>query len=470
MKTPDEEVRDYGLRVKPVQPDHFIAGSGQITARFGAAELNPKKDWTKFAKIKELQNRFGFETMNCSNYATGFAVIAAAQIQGFIDFVQNSSERFTGVMTKTDPSGNDPHDVIEIIRTLCGLIEEEKLPWTKEDTWNEYYAPNPMDETLVALGQSLLKRYVIGHEWVIKPGSKLTPKQKETAILNMLGRAPVCVSVRAWEKDGDVYVKDIGAPDTHWVMLIRYDKKEKKMTVKEDGKLVQKTVVQMFPIVRDQYSPYEKKLAPEYDFGFAKAYFVKKNETGATPMEEDYLTKFLKWAKSKIDAFFKTKKPEDTLPLPPDLTNTIKPLPPMATRTRKLYDLAKSLLSMHLGLDKSIPWGVNCANAATHVLIKAGVKGLPAKGIAGTAALLSWLQSSSEFDEVDNPEPGDIIMSATGTGNGKCRGHVGIVGQHQIMSNNSETGLWDTQWTMDRWNDYYRAYGGILTRYFRLRG
>ena len=170
---------------------------------------------------------------------------------------------------------------------------------------------------------------------------------------------------------------------------------------------------------------------------------------------------------------FAVQEPVEPLPEPQiapvePLVEEVKEIP-MPTATEKLYDLSKSLLGTRLGRDKSIPWMVNCANACTDVLIRAGVKGLPPKGIAGTAALLSFLEDSTEFKEVDVYTPGAVIINATGTGNGKIRGHVGLAGYHTIMSNNSETGFWDDQWNWERWYNYYEKYGGINTRHFVMK-
>lgn len=140
---------------------------------------------------------------------------------------------------------------------------------------------------------------------------------------------------------------------------------------------------------------------------------------------------------------------------------------PMPTKTEQLYALSKSLIGTHLGKNTTIPWMVNCANACSDLLIRFGISGLPKKGIAGTAELLAFLEKSKDFKEVTAYEPGIIIISATGTGNGKIRGHVGCTGNNAIMSNCSETGKWDTRWNIARWNDYYHVYGGIPTRYFK---
>ena len=142
---------------------------------------------------------------------------------------------------------------------------------------------------------------------------------------------------------------------------------------------------------------------------------------------------------------------------------------PIPTKTDGLYALSKSLLGSHLGKDKSIPWGVNCANALTDVLIRSGIKGLPSKGIAGTYALLRFLEKSPQFAETFTYTPGAIILNATGTGNAKIRGHVGVCGKKSVMSNNSETGLWTAHWDWSRWNNYYQKYGGIPTRLFLVK-
>lgn len=158
-------------------------------------------------------------------------------------------------------------------------------------------------------------------------------------------------------------------------------------------------------------------------------------------------------------------------PKPPELPATpslpIEPPKPLVMpKTVELYQLSKSLLGTHLGKDTSVPWMVNCANACSDLLIRFGISGLGSKGIAGTANLLKFLETTSQFEEVFEYTTGAVVISATGTGNGKIRGHVGICGNFVIMSNNSEAGRWDDQWNWERWHDYYTEYGGIPSRFF----
>lgn len=142
------------------------------------------------------------------------------------------------------------------------------------------------------------------------------------------------------------------------------------------------------------------------------------------------------------------------------------PMPTTLTKAEQLYALAKSLLGQHLSLNEAVPWGVGCAEAISKILVEFDVTGIPPKGIEGTAALQDFLSTSPQFTEIYTYTPGAIIISATGSGNGKIRGHVGVCGFNSIMSNSSETGKWDTVWDIKRWTDYYHIYGGIPIRYF----
>ncbi len=136
------------------------------------------------------------------------------------------------------------------------------------------------------------------------------------------------------------------------------------------------------------------------------------------------------------------------------------PMPEKKTKREELYDVAYAALGTDMApLNDTL----GCAEALSHVLMRAGVP-LPSP-IVSSYALDKWFQKN--LKEVMDPEPGDIISSPTGTGNGKVRGHCGIVGKHSIMSNNSQSGKWDYHWTLDDWKKYYEVYGAIPTRFYR---
>lgn len=187
----------------------------------------------------------------------------------------------------------------------------------------------------------------------------------------------------------------------------------------------------------------------------------------------DFLAALFRWDTTPIhpdpsDAYFSYNLPTNPMPTqaPKQPVEPIKYEEGGDDQPGLLYQLAKSLLGQHLTMNEAVPWMVGCMEAVSRILDSFGVPGIPVMGIEGTAAGLDFLIRSPRFKEIPDYEKGAVLVAATGTGNGKIRGHVGICGINQIMSNNSETGKWDTQWTVDRWLAYYGDYGGIKTRYF----
>jgi hypothetical protein len=134
-------------------------------------------------------------------------------------------------------------------------------------------------------------------------------------------------------------------------------------------------------------------------------------------------------------------------------------------RIPTLYEVAYSLLGRRLTLDLNVPKEVGCAQAISYVLKRYGCL-IPNKGISGTAGMYDWLKKNSV--EIGNPEVGCILLYATGSGNGKIRGHVFVVGKNSLMSNNSNTGLFDYQWTQEKAKLYYEEHGGFKPHYFRI--
>lgn len=149
--------------------------------------------------------------------------------------------------------------------------------------------------------------------------------------------------------------------------------------------------------------------------------------------------------------------------------------PKPKTPSERLYDVAFESMGKRMGLDRTVPIELNCANALSHVLILAGVKGLPKKGIAGTANLYEWLKKSKDFKQIKVPEVGSIVIYPTGYDAPEIpgmpslsNGHVFIKGKFQMLSNNSKNGRWDNLWkSLDAADTYYTKLGGIARYCFR---
>lgn len=256
-----------GFIFEPTQEGEWQLGSGLATERFGAATINPSGQWGKWVPKAEKQRR-KLETMACTVYHSLNAWETLANFYGYKDFPQNCSERYSAVLAEVTPEGNPPHKSCEAVRKF-GVVNETALPFTDDIyDWAQYYSPNPMLEEYVKLGQTILRKYSLGHEYVFNGGVGL--KSKADLLKEALTRGTVCVSVYAWKQKNGLYYKDENDGDTHWTHLIGY----------EDGK---------YWLVRDSYEPFDKKLAWDTNFQTAKLYFMKPNYDGIIPTERETL-------------------------------------------------------------------------------------------------------------------------------------------------------------------------------------
>lgn len=121
---------------------------------------------------------------------------------------------------------------------------------------------------------------------------------------------------------------------------------------------------------------------------------------------------------------------------------------------------------------------LGCAQTVNNIAKNA--LGYVVGGGASTAQMLKEIEEFSIY--LDNPNwkevskmearAGDIILSATGTGNGKiAHGHVGFLGENGIIySNNSAKDMLDNHLTAQDWKNYFVLKGGFSVRYFRAVG
>lgn len=150
----------------------------------------------------------------------------------------------------------------------------------------------------------------------------------------------------------------------------------------------------------------------------------------------------------------------------------------MTPQQNVIHNLLVQYLGKHCTLNPQIPSDVGCAEAASFLLKEAGISDGSA-GIAGTEALLTWVESRPDlFQEIFIPEESALLISATGTGNGSVEGHTGFFGAFNveytddwgIVSNDSNTGLLREQWSFAEWTKWYTQLGGITPRIFRILG
>lgn len=76
---------------------------------------------------------------------------------------------------------------------------------------------------------------------------------------------------------------------------------------------------------------------------------------------------------------------------------------------------------------------------------------------------------SPYYARVQSPLPGDIVISATGYGNGNIsNGHMGIVlDDGKIASNNSYNSKLEINYNLESWKQRYGVIGGFPIAYYR---
>lgn len=132
-----------------------------------------------------------------------------------------------------------------------------------------------------------------------------------------------------------------------------------------------------------------------------------------------------------------------------------------------LYAAAVSFIGKDASPNDLVSDELGCAESVSNV-IKVIRPDFPI--ITGTWTLWKKMETDLLFKKVTKPEPGDIIISPTGSvANAPFPGHVGIVGKDGVvMSNNSYTGIFEPNFTLTSWKARYTTRGRYPIYYYRL--
>lgn len=133
-----------------------------------------------------------------------------------------------------------------------------------------------------------------------------------------------------------------------------------------------------------------------------------------------------------------------------------------------LYQTALSFIGQDASPLDEAPDELGCAETVNAIAKAAW--GEVIGGGTSTYWLYFALKNHRKFVEVSTPLPGDIVISYTGSGgrNGVKNGHCGIVAEGgKIMSNDSRTGKFETNFTTLSWKYRYSTIGGYPIYYFR---
>jgi len=359
---------------------------------------NPSGNWEKYLPEYEPQAE-NYETNGCTVWGT------QNQIEIFHKFLYdkepNYSERFTYNLVPVKPaSGSDPQKVYDCIREY-GLIDNRYLP--VPDTIEEFLDMSKITDKMYDRGKKWKERYELKHEWLWT----LPPKDRTSVIRDALKTSPIAVSVTAWMQDGNNLYIDNGIRNNHWCVAYKVD---------DDGGIW----------VLDSYNHYTKKLHPDHYIHRAKRIWLNRKT-------KSYQKKHIRILEEILKQLMLFKKPT-------------------------LLELAEQSIGTDVTPDDMVPDTVACAISLT-TLINQTDKTFPK--VAGTWTLWDILEHRSDYQRVTVPTPGCIVVSPTGTGNGSIPGHAGIImADNTIASNDSATGKFIKNYTLDTWRARYVDKGG----------
>jgi hypothetical protein len=139
------------------------------------------------------------------------------------------------------------------------------------------------------------------------------------------------------------------------------------------------------------------------------------------------------------------------------------------TPVEKLLHMAESLIGTDVTPLDRIPDAVACAESVSAVYRKTFNRPIGDTDIVSTNMLHATFQDKTRFLQIFTPEAGCIIISPTFSCRRFKNGHVGIVSSDmQVMNNNSKTGKWLKNYTIERWQSYFCTKGRCVVQYYRV--
>lgn len=397
-------MKDFGLAEELRSFTDYILGTSKVPY----IPYNESGDWEKFLPRYENQTtKLGNETFGCTVWGS------QNQIETMYKFLYktepNYSERFTYLGVPVNPGyGADPQNTYETIRR-DGLVDEKDLPMT--DTIEQYLNKTDITDAIRQKGQEWIKRHDFKHEWL---WSK-KPANHIEILRDALKTSPIGISVQAWNEENGVYVS-YGDSNNHWCLLYKIDEDE-------------------FLHVFDSYDHTKKILSNDHNIRRAKRIWLNKKTVPAMKRHVNILQVII-----------------NTLML-------------FSTPKKTLLQVCTEGLGKDITPDDLIPDTVSCAITVS-TLLNSIDSTFPK--VAGTWTLWDILAHRKDYQRVTVPSPETIVISPTGTGNGSIPGHTGIIMEDgTIASNDSATGKFIKNYTLDTWARRYVDKGGFKIYMFK---
>lgn len=424
-------MRDFGYIEPEIKDEDYVLGA---FTKLPKIELQKDGNWYPFLPRYEPQFNENFDSYGCTVWGT--QNIIETFLKRLTGKEPNFSERFTYILAGIRPPGSDPHKVAEVVREF-GLIEDRELPFTAR--YDEFLKPEPMTADLLDKGQRFLKDFSFGHEYVFK--NETDGFKRLSLMREALKYSPLGVSVTAWFENERGEFEDQGQPNNHWCVLFRIDEFDR-------------------PWIFDSYDQTIKILSKKHFIKTAKRYHI-------APYTVETKQTLVTYALGLIGKILNALRPPEPVPavVPQALKLIQATMEDNETPQQALLRVAKEHLGKDVTPRDNVPDVVACAESLSNVL-KSLDKDFPI--LPYTPDLLRELKRNPHYEGTLDLEPGNIIINATGTGNGRIPGHCGIILEGaKIASNTSKTGLWEANFTIESWKARYRVFGGMPTYVFK---
>lgn len=135
----------------------------------------------------------------------------------------------------------------------------------------------------------------------------------------------------------------------------------------------------------------------------------------------------------------------------------------------RLFERAQKSIGQDASPNDKAPDEVGCAETVNE--IHKAEFGFEIGGDVSTARMFKALVAHPDFRDVSSETwlPGDVIISPTGSSKKKgAVGHCAIVDENgRIMSNDSKTGKWQSNYTYESWTRYFKTKNGFPIYVFR---
>ena len=140
----------------------------------------------------------------------------------------------------------------------------------------------------------------------------------------------------------------------------------------------------------------------------------------------------------------------------------------------QLYATALSCIGVDASPDDLAADSFGCMESVSKIIQKA-LPDFKFPPLVSTKTGYGHFVNSPLFLSVQKPIAGDLMIAVTGTGNGIIsNGHIAIVGKNTspdgsrwAMSNDSRTGTWEVNYTINSFTRYFHDKGGMTIYFFR---